>query len=167
MNCELRVEPFFWLDACSSLICCDETGLIPTRRGKTQLITFKKRLVYSTLMSLMLVDDDNCFRTMLERFLKKFEIPYVAFDRCATALSYYARNHGVIGCVLTDVEMPDGINGVELTSELLKVNNRLPVYVMSGCDSYASSALSSGAKKFFSKTDFKNIFQSLRDDFVR
>ncbi|HLE06046.1 MAG TPA: response regulator [Candidatus Nanoarchaeia archaeon] len=118
-------------------------------------------------MSLLLVDDTVCILNVCKRFLNHFNIPYVAFDSCDKALEYYVKNSSGIVFVLTDVEMISGINGVELTSQLKTINDKLPVYVMSGRADFASEAIKLGADKFFYKDNLMKIIQSVASVFPR
>jgi len=95
------------------------------------------------------VDDDPAVRDSLRMLLETSGYVVRAFDSAGTFLG--SRPQG-IGCVLTDVRMPD-IDGLELLRRLRDQETRLPVIVMTGQGDIAIAvqAMKAGAVDFLEK----------------
>jgi DNA-binding response OmpR family regulator len=82
-------------------------------------------------MIVLLVDDDSALRTLAAIFLQEEHFSVLQASDGDEALRV-ARSHESIDLLLTDVEIGDGLNGIELGSRLLAERPGLPVLVMSG-----------------------------------
>src|SRR3954463_229496 len=79
---------------------------------------------------LLLVDDEDMLRVVLAEFLTEEGFQVVQAPNCGTALWQLERNPDV-GCVLSDVRMPDG-NGFELAANILKARPSAKIALMTG-----------------------------------
>jgi DNA-binding response OmpR family regulator len=82
-------------------------------------------------MIVLLAEDDTAVRTLAAIFLQEEQFSVLQASDGDEALRV-ARSHESIDLLLTDVEMGDGLNGIELGSRLLAERPGLPVLVMSG-----------------------------------
>jgi two-component system response regulator FixJ len=96
------------------------------------------------------VDDDASVRDSLTLLLDSAGFRVRAYE---SALSFLAAaSAGGVGCVLTDVQMPE-LNGLELQRQMVAQGIRLPVIVMTGHGDVpiAVQALKAGATDFLEK----------------
>jgi CheY-like chemotaxis protein len=82
-------------------------------------------------MIVLLVDDDSALRTLAAISLQEEQCNVLQASNGEEALQV-ARSHQNIDLLLTDVEMGEGLNGIELGSRILEERPGLPVLVMSG-----------------------------------
>jgi len=94
-------------------------------------------------MVVLLVEDDAAVRTFAAASLQE-EHFYVLQASDGDEALQVARSHESIDLLLTDVEMGDGLNGIELGSRILAERPGLPVLVMSGFPDAESMAAEKG-----------------------
>ncbi len=96
----------------------------------------------------LIVDDDDDARAMLEDFVRRHGRKPVTARSCVEALAL-AHEHDDIGLVITDVNMP-GMDGIELCQRLTEVLPDAPVIVITGHGSMETvvRALRAGAYDF-------------------
>jgi DNA-binding NtrC family response regulator len=91
-------------------------------------------------MIVLLVEDDTAVRTLAAASLQEEHLEVLQASDGDEAMRV-AQTHENIDLLLTDVEMGDGLNGIELGSRILAERPGLPVLVMSGfpdCESMAA-----------------------------
>ena len=96
------------------------------------------------------VDDDAAVRRSLERLLDAAGFRAVSYE---TTMAFLASAPGLSsGCVLLDVRMP-GMDGLTLQARLAKLDNHLPVVVMTGQGDVQTAvrAMKAGAVDFIEK----------------
>jgi two-component system response regulator FixJ len=96
------------------------------------------------------VDDDAAVRRSLERLLDAAGFRAVSYE---TPMAFLASAPGLSsGCVLLDVRMP-GMDGLTLQARLAKLDNHLPVVVMTGQGDVQTAvrAMKAGAVDFIEK----------------
>lgn len=96
------------------------------------------------------VDDDAAVRRSLERLLDAAGFRTVSYE---TPMAFLAAASGLLsGCVLLDVRMP-GLDGLALQARLAKLENPLPVVVMTGQGDVQAAvrAMKAGAVDFIEK----------------
>jgi two-component system, LuxR family, response regulator FixJ len=96
------------------------------------------------------VDDDAAVRRSLERLLDAAGFRAVSYD---TPMAFLDSAPGLLsGCVLLDVRMP-GMDGLALQARLAKLDNHLPVIVMTGQGDVQTAvrAMKAGAVDFIEK----------------
>jgi FixJ family two-component response regulator len=97
------------------------------------------------------VDDDNSFRTALERRLRHagYEV-----ETYSSAQHLLDRLQGaeMAGCILLDVQMP-GLSGLELQSRLIDLGSILPIVFVTGHSDIPATvqAIKAGAEDFLTK----------------
>lgn len=98
-----------------------------------------------------LVDDDEALRTALSRLLRAAGHEVRVYASAAEFLM--ARNGPLRGCLLLDVRMPGGPNGLELHQALVRQGETLPVVFLTGHGDIPMSvqAVKSGAFDFLTK----------------
>lgn len=101
--------------------------------------------------SLLLVDDDETFRTVLGRAMERrgFAVSYA--DSAESAL-YLVTHQRVPQYAVVDLKMP-GINGLELIERLLALNPTMCIVMLTGFASVATTveAIKLGAVHYLSK----------------
>ncbi|MBB4199583.1 hypothetical protein CCR94_08475 [Rhodoblastus sphagnicola] len=103
-------------------------------------------------MSAICVIDDDCLtRLAVEMTLLDAGFPVQAFASAAEFLQ--AREFDDIGCILTDIEMPGGVTGLDLLAEIGKNAPDCPVVVMTGKGegAFRRAALALGASAYLEK----------------
>ncbi len=98
----------------------------------------------------MIVDDDNRTRRILQILMERLQLESKAFETAADALGYLATDS--VSLILTDLRMPS-MNGLEFMRELRVVDPDVPVIVLTayGTVESAVEAMKLGAVDFVSK----------------
>ena len=91
----------------------------------------------------LLVEDDTALRTLAALWLKDDHVCVLEARNSAEALGV-ARRHSRIDLLLTDVEMGEGCDGIELASRLVLERPGLAVLVMSGLAENQGAAVRKG-----------------------
>jgi two-component system, cell cycle sensor histidine kinase and response regulator CckA len=100
--------------------------------------------------TILLVDDTDALRDMIERVLAGFGYHLLVARDGAEALTVSDRYHGQIHLLLTDVVMP-GIGGPELAVRLRMRRPSLRVLLMSGYDEHSLGAGGASYSSFIAK----------------
>lgn len=100
--------------------------------------------------TILLVDDTDSLREMIERVLTGFGYNVLLARDGAQALDISERYHGQINLVLSDVVMP-GIGGPELAVRLRMKRQSLRVLLMSGYDEHSLGAGGASYSSFIAK----------------
>lgn len=102
------------------------------------------------MLNILIIEDDAAFGQMLQRFLvkKAFEVQ-LSFS-AEDAIRIFKNND--FDLVITDVRLPN-YDGIQLLSDLKKINPSIPVIVMTGYAEVASAvkAMKKGAFDYISK----------------
>jgi two-component system, LuxR family, response regulator FixJ len=97
------------------------------------------------------IDDDTFTRNAIEMLLQSEGFAVKAFS---SARDFFeTKSSGDIGCILTDVEMPGGVTGLDLLAEVSKTTPECPVVVMTGRGNgaFRSAAYGLGACEYLEK----------------
>jgi RNA polymerase sigma factor (sigma-70 family) len=97
------------------------------------------------------VDDDESFRTAIERRLKRAGYAVTTY-RSSQQLLERLPDEGGPGCILLDVRIPD-LSGPDLQDRLSKVGSTLPIVFLSGYADVATTVrtIKAGAEDFLTK----------------
>jgi FixJ family two-component response regulator len=103
------------------------------------------------LGAVYVVDDDESFRTAVERSLKKAGYSVATYSSARQFLDQLP-DEGQPGCLLLDVRIPD-LNGPELQDRLSKLGSTLPIVFLTGYADVptAVQAIKAGAEDFLTK----------------
>jgi len=103
------------------------------------------------MQAICLIDDDVMIRIALEMALQREGFAVRAFSSGAEFLE--AREFDDIGCVVTDIEMPGGVTGLDLLAEMAHQAPECPVVVMTGKGegAFRRAALALGARAYLEK----------------
>ena len=103
------------------------------------------------MQAICVIDDDVLIRIAIEMALKKEGFAVRAFSSGCEFLE--AGDFDDIGCILTDIEMPGGVTGLDLLAETKKTAPDCPVVVMTGKGegAFRSAALALGARAYIEK----------------
>ncbi len=84
--------------------------------------------------TILVVDDNLAVRALVKFFLESAGYQTLIADDAEKAITLYKekRRTGVV-LLLTDVDLPDR-NGLDLADDLLRLEPKLPVLLMSGCE---------------------------------
>lgn len=85
---------------------------------------------------ILVVDDEPAVRTLAERMLKKLGYSVTPASNGKEALSLIIRGD-LFDLLFTDVMMPGGMNGWQLSEEARKVDHRIKVLFTSGYSAFA------------------------------
>ncbi len=91
---------------------------------------------------ILLVEDDDILRGMVATVLLGAGHEVVEASSGERALASWEENHATLDLVVTDLVMPDGMNGDELGRRLATLRPDLPVIYMSGYGAEAAAAQS-------------------------
>ena len=97
------------------------------------------------------VDDDESFRTAVERSLKKAGYSVTTYSSARRLLDHLP-DESQPGCLLLDVRIPD-LNGPELQDRLSKLGSTLPIVFLTGYADVGTAvqAIKAGAEDFLTK----------------
>jgi CheY-like chemotaxis protein len=84
--------------------------------------------------TILLVDDEAAMRGMIRNALQRASYDVIEADTGVQALSVWEQNKGQVNVLLTDMVMPDGINGRDLARRLKASKPGLKVIYTSGYD---------------------------------
>jgi FixJ family two-component response regulator len=103
------------------------------------------------MQAICVIDDDILIRIGLEMALKKEGFAVRAFSSGCEFLE--EGDLSEIGCIVTDIEMPGGVTGLDLLAETRKTAPDCPVVVMTGKGegAFRSAALALGARAYIEK----------------
>lgn len=103
------------------------------------------------MQAICVIDDDVLIRIGLEMALKKEGFDVRAFSSGCEFLE--EGDFAEIGCIVTDIEMPGGVTGLDLLAETRKTAPECPVVVMTGKGegAFRSAALALGARAYIEK----------------
>ena len=113
------------------------------------------------------IDDDDAVRHSLEFLLRTARLEVQAYDSAAAFLKIVPQSH--IGCVITDVRMPD-VSGIDLLKRLKELDRDIPVIVITGHGDVplAVEAMKLGAMDFFEKPfDDEALIAAVRSALAR
>ncbi len=82
--------------------------------------------------TILLVEDDEALRGSVQNALVRLGYRVIGASSGVNALEAWTQNHTPIHLLLTDMVMPDGMNGKELAETLLQTNPHLKVIYTSG-----------------------------------
>jgi signal transduction histidine kinase/ActR/RegA family two-component response regulator len=82
--------------------------------------------------TVLIVDDDELLRQVLERFLSRRGLQTLTADSGLEAISVYGGREGAIDLVLLDLDLPD-MRGERALDELRKIDPDVNVVISSGC----------------------------------
>jgi len=80
---------------------------------------------------ILVVEDDPEVAEVALGYLREFGFQTVAVDRAAEALEVLARDGG-FDLVFSDIVMPDGMSGIDLSRQIARLYPRLPVLLTTG-----------------------------------
>lgn len=106
------------------------------------------RISPTSLMTILVVDDDGIIRELCARALQKYRI--VQAGTCEEALQIYEREH--IDLILSDIKMPGG-SGIDLLRQVKALDPNATVLLMTGFadNDIILNALKEGADDFINK----------------
>jgi CheY-like chemotaxis protein len=82
--------------------------------------------------TVFLVEDEQSLRSLVRKVLERFGCRVVEASSGENALEKWAQKKGQIDLLLTDLMLPDGMNGRELADRLLQDNPNLKVIFTTG-----------------------------------
>ena len=101
------------------------------------------------MSAICVIEDDALTRDAIKLLL---QIEGFAVKTFSSAREFFGTNYsGDIGCILTDVEMPSGVTGLNLLAEVSKNATECPVVVMTGRGDGAFAAHALGACEYLEK----------------
>jgi FixJ family two-component response regulator len=97
------------------------------------------------------VDDDDSFRTAIERLLKQAGFEVVTYPSAQHLLDRMP-SESEMGCILLDVRIP-GLSGPEFQSRLSELGSTLPIVFLTGYPDVRTTvrAIKAGAEDFLTK----------------
>ncbi len=102
------------------------------------------------MCTICVIDDDIFIREATEMLLQSEGFDVKSFSSAREFVE--ANILGGIDCVLTDIEMPGGMSGLDLLSQASKNAPECPILVMSGRgDTFRASAYALGARDYLMK----------------
>ncbi|ULJ75784.1 response regulator [Rhizobium gallicum] len=92
-----------------------------------------------------IVDDDDGMRASLDALVRSLGYRTTTFDAAERLLG--SEHIGEAGCVISDIEMPGGMDGIALTMKLLATAPARPVILVSAyvTDRIRTAAMAAGA----------------------
>jgi FixJ family two-component response regulator len=121
------------------------------------------------MSAICVIDDDALARIAMEMALQHEGFPVRSFSSAAEFLAAEFMDAGgfdEIGCILTDIEMPGGVTGLDLLAVLAKKASEFPVVVMTGKGegAFRLAALALGARAYLEKPfSSKRLVEAISD----
>lgn len=81
--------------------------------------------------TILVVDDDQAVRNMIQRILRQYGYSMLEADSCEEALKFAQTHKGKLHLLLTDVVLPD-INGIELSRRMISLRPNTKILLISG-----------------------------------
>ncbi len=94
--------------------------------------TFRKRAVPGGSETILLVEDENELRELVREILTGYSYRVISASNGVEALKIWDQHDGAVDLLLTDLVMPEGINGRELATRLRERKPDLKVIYTSG-----------------------------------
>ncbi len=94
-------------------------------------------------MRIIVVDDEQMFRDLLKEHLTSLGHNVASFPSADSALSELCQSDDV-DIVISDIEMPPGISGIELAERLAAQRPQLPVILNTGNSNLRDEAAGKG-----------------------
>jgi two-component system cell cycle sensor histidine kinase/response regulator CckA len=120
--------------------------------------------------TILLVEDDAFIRTSVRTALSKLGYGVLEAANGVEALEVWKQHRDKIHLLLTDLVMPDGINGKELGEQLLKENPKLKVIYASGYSAEIAGkdfSLKEGVNFLTKPFEAHKLAQTVRDCLAR
>jgi two-component system cell cycle sensor histidine kinase/response regulator CckA len=89
-------------------------------------------LVRGGSATILVVEDEALIRQMVVRSLRRLGYRVLEVENGAEALEMWADEQGRVDLVLTDMVMPGGLSGIDLSRQLQRMKPDLKVVIMSG-----------------------------------
>ncbi len=86
------------------------------------------------MKKILLVDDDQDILILFERMLNKLGYEVLTFTNGKEALDIFRHSADHFDVVISDYQMPH-VNGAELSRQLLKIRNDIPIIICTGFSS--------------------------------
>jgi PAS domain S-box-containing protein len=103
-----------------------------TKTSDTEFIWSSRASVPGGSETLLLVEDDFAVRKAVRKALSRLGYRVLEADTGGDALAVWKQHRDEIRLLLTDLVMPEGMNGKELAQQLLQQNPKLKVIYASG-----------------------------------
>ena len=113
-------------------------------------------------MIVLLVEDDSSVRAVAELLLREAHFNVLQARNGEEAL-LISRSHDDINLMLTDVELGEGMDGIELRSQMLAERPGLPVLVMSGFADNERIAADEGIPFLAKPFTYASLTQRIRE----
>jgi len=120
--------------------------------------------------TILLVEDEPALRNTVRNMLTKLGYHVLEAPTGVLALEVWRQHAPEIHLMLTDLMMPDGLNGVELSQRLLQENPRLKIIYMSGYSAdniIKDSAMKDGVNFLSKPFQTHKLAQIIRDTLDR
>ncbi len=82
--------------------------------------------------TLLIVEDETAISDIISRYLKRLGYDVLTAGTGSDALKVWDEHNGRIDLVITDIVMPGGMDGIELSGHLIERNPEIPVIFSSG-----------------------------------
>jgi signal transduction histidine kinase/ActR/RegA family two-component response regulator len=82
--------------------------------------------------TILLVDDDTAVSSVTAQMLELTGYSVITAHNATEAIACFERDYGRIGILVTDLVLPDGLNGIELTAAIHRKQPELPVLLITG-----------------------------------
>lgn len=103
------------------------------------------------MLKVLIVEDETSIRTIIKKYLKKFDITIIEAENGKQGLKTFLNNKNNIDLVLMDVMMPE-MDGIECTKEIRKISD-VPIIMLTAKnqDEDEIEGLEVGANDFITK----------------
>ena len=143
-----------WIEVESALGSGSTFSLyFPEARGAVlEVVHSKVKEAQKSSGTIVVIDDEKVLVDLGQEFLKRAGFRTFGFTDAEAALEWYKIHHQEVDLLVLDMKMP-GMDGQVCFEELLKVNPRAQIAILSGYsqDAAAQDLLKRGALKFFQK----------------
>lgn len=115
---------------------------------------------------ILIIDDSSVFRRLLARSVTELEAPTIVETAPLGSIGLKKIPEFRPDMVLLDIEMPE-MNGVEVLKEIKRINQSLPVILISGVNSHSADitieGLNAGAMDFIPKPNGQDLGENIAE----
>ena len=113
----------------------------------------KQEVIKGGIEKIMVVDDEEDLCMVVKEFLQDYGYKVITFENGVKAFEAFEQDLEYFDLIITDMTMPGGMTGMELSKEVLQLRQNMPIILCSGYSENFSKedVISLGIRKYIQK----------------